>query len=253
MRTSFWLLLLANVILFAFIQQGWVWRAEELLAGHPNGPLVQAQPGLQEEKVRLLDDTPVVPVATLPAPAANPPAAKDAFSSNLQLSLNMSAPAATGAKDQTCLEWGDFSGADLKHATAALSGMQLGNKLDKRQVDQVIRYWVYIPPLKNKAAVQQKVAQLKARGIDEYFIVPDTDPWRNSISLGVFKTQEAAQNFLNVLSTKDVRTARVGARVGKQKATVFILNGVSPATEARLTLLKKDFPGSELKKIPCAH
>jgi hypothetical protein len=250
MRTSFWLLLLANVIIFALIQQGWVWRAEELLAGHPNGPVVQAQPGLHEEKIRLLDDT---PVATLPSPAAIPPPAKLELSSNLQLSLNVSAPAATGANAQTCLEWGDFSGADLKLATAALSGLQLGNKLDKRQVDQVIRYWVYIPPLKNKAAVQHKVAQLKARGIEEYFIVPDTDPWRNAISLGVFKTQEAAQNFLDVLRTKDVRTARVGARVGKQKATIFILNGVSPATEARLTSLKKDFPGSELKKVPCAH
>jgi len=241
MRTLLWLLLLANVILFALIQQGWVWR---------DGPAVQAQPALHEEKVRLLDDT---PVATLPAPAANPPAEKHALSSNVQLSLNMSAPAATRTNTQICLEWGDFSGADLKLATAALSGMQLGNKLDKRQVDQVIRYWVYIPPMKNKAAIQQKVAQLKARGIDEYFIVQDTDPWRNAISLGVFKTQEAAQNFLDALSTKGVRTARVGARAGKQKATIFILNGVSAATEARLTSLKKDFPGSELKNVPCAH
>lgn len=244
MRTSFWLLLLANVILFALIQQGWVWR---------DGPVVQAQPGLHEEKVRLLDNRQNVPVTTLPAPVAIPPEVKQALSSNQHLSLNMSAPSVTGAKAQTCLEWGDFSGADLKLATAALSGMQLGNKLDKRQVDQVIRYWVYIPPLSSKVAVQQKVTQLKARGIEEYFIVQDAGTWRNAISLGVFKTQEAAQNFLNVLSTKDVHTARVGARVGKQKATIFILNSVSPATEARLSSLKKDFPGSELKNVPCAH
>ena len=69
----------------------------------------------------------------------------------------------------------------------------------------------------------------------------------------MFKTQEAAQNFLNVLRTKDVRSAQVGARAGKQKATIFILNGVSPATEARLTDMQKDFPGSELKNVPCAH
>jgi len=241
MRTSFWLLLLANVILFALIQQGWVWR---------DGPVVQAQAGLHEEKVRLLDDTPVV-ISRTPVPT--PPAVTHPLPPNPPLSLATSSPVATRANAQSCLEWGDFSGADLKLATAALSGMQLGNKLDKRQVDQVIRYWVYIPPLKNKAAVQQKVAQLKARGIEEYFIVQDADPWRNAISLGVFKTQEAAQNFLDVLSTKNVHTARVGARVGKQKATIFILNGVSPATEVRLTSLKKDFPGSELKNVPCAH
>jgi hypothetical protein len=241
MRTWFWLLLLANVVLFALIQKGWVWR---------DGPVVQTQPGLNEEKVRLLENLPVVAQrASVPAQpvVSHPPA------SNAPVSMADSTPLATGTNVQLCLEWGDFSGADLKLATDALSGLQLGNKLDKRQVDQVIRYWVYIPPLKNKSAVQQKVAQLKARGIDEYYIVKDADPWRNAISLGVFKTQEAAQNFLKTLRTKDVRTARVGARAGKQKATIFILKGISPATEAKLNIVKKDFPGSELKKVSCAH
>jgi len=240
MRTWFWLLLLANVALFALIQQGWVWR---------DLPVVQAQPGLHEEKIRLLEDKPVAaPRPSVPAPTATTHPAV----SNSPGSMTVSSPDATRANAKLCLEWGDFSGEDLKLAADVLSGMQLGNKLDKRQVDQVIRYWVYIPPLRNKAAVQQKIAQLKARGIEEYFIVPDSDPWRNAVSLGVFKSQESAQNFLNVLRTKDVRTARVGARTGKQKATIFILSGVSSATEARLTSLKKDFPGSELKNVPCA-
>ena len=244
MRTWFWLLLLANVILFALIQQGWVWR---------EGPVVQAQPVLHEENVRLLDDTPVAPVPASRAPAPVPPAVTHPSPSKPPLSVANAPPAESGANAQVCLEWGDFSGADLNRATTALSAMQLGNNLGKRQVDQVIRYWVYIPPLKSKAAAQKKVAQLKARGIEEYFILQDADPWRNAISLGVFKTEEAAQNFLDVLRAKDVRSARVGARAGKQKATIFILNSVSSATEARLTSLKKDFPGSELKNVPCAH
>jgi SPOR domain len=244
MRTWFWLLLLGNVILFALIQQGWVWR---------EGPVVQAQPALHEEKVRLLEDTPAVAVPVSRVPVPVPPAVPQPSPAKPPLSAAIPTPVKGGANAQACIEWGDFSGADLKLATAALSAMQLGNHLDKRQVDQVIRYWVYIPPLKNKAAVQQKVAQLKARGIEEYYVLQDADPWRNAISLGVFKTEEAAQNFLDVLKTKDVRSARVGARAGKQKATVFILNGVSPETEAKLTSLKKDFPGSELKNVPCAH
>ena len=251
MRTSFWLLLLANVILFALIQRGGLWWAEEFLAGHPNEPVAQAQPVLNAEKIRLLVGSQSVPAPASPSPPL--PAAPRPLPSSPQISLNISAPVATRTNAPACLEWGDFTGADLRLATDALSALQLGNRLDKRQVDQVIRYWVYIPPLRNKVAVQQKVAQLKARGIEEYFIVQETDPWRNAISLGVFKTQEAAQNFLNVLRTKDVRSAQVGARAGKQKATIFTLNGVSPATEARLTDMQKDFPGSELKNVPCAH
>ncbi|OGT00762.1 MAG: hypothetical protein A3K04_07410 [Gallionellales bacterium RBG_16_56_9] len=251
MRTSFWLLLLANLILFALIQRGGLWRAEELLAGHE--PVAQAQPALHEEKIRLLEETDSVRAATLPEPVPALPVAPHPFPSNLQLSLSISSPVATRTHAPACLEWGDFSGADLKLATAALSALQLGNKLDSRQVEQIIRYWVYIPPLGSKVAVNQKVAQLKARGIEEYFVVQESGPWRNAISLGVFKTQEAAQNYLNVLRAKDVRSALVGERAGKQKATIFILNGVGAATEARLTSMQKDFPGSELKHFPCTH
>lgn len=251
MRTAFWLVLLANVILFALIQQGGLWRAEEFFAVHPNESAVQAQPPLHEEKIRLLEAPQGMPAPAAPAPAQ--PAVPHGFSSNLQLSMSISSPVATRTYGPVCLEWGDFSGADLKLAMAALSALQLGSKLDSRQVEQIIRYWVYIPPLSSKAKVNQKVEQLKVRGVGEYFIVQDAGPWRNAISLGVFKTQEAAQNYLNVLRGKDVRSARVGERAGKQKATRFILNGVNTATEARLTSMQKDFPGSELKNFPCAH
>jgi hypothetical protein len=253
MRTTFWLILLANAVLFALIQRGGLWWAEELLAGHANDPVVQALPALHEEKIRLLAEPQGMPALVSAASVPTLPAAPHGFSSGLQLSMSISSPAATRTNGPVCLEWGDFSGADLKLATAALSAMQLGSKLDSRQVEEIIRYWVYIPPLASKTAVNQKIEQLKARGVAEYFVVQDAGPWRNAISLGVFKTQEAAQNYLKVLRGKDVRSARVGERAGKQKATIFILNGVSPATEARLISMHKDFPGSELKNFPCAH
>ena len=244
MRKLFWIILLTNVILFALIQKGWVWR---------EGPALHAQPGFNEEKVILLDDELSLPQVPSRAPLPNRPVILPSPATDFPVPDAISSSLATNTNDQLCLEWGDFSGAELKLASAVLSSMQLGNKLDKRQVDQVIRYWVYIPPLKNKTAVQQKIAQLKARGIEEYFIVPDNDPWRGAISLGVFKTQEAANNFHKVLRGKDVRSARVGARAGKQKATIFILKGISHTTEARINSLKKDFPGSELKNVPCTH
>ena len=248
MRTLFWLLLLADIILFVLIQQGWMWQGEQGM---------QMQPALHEDKIRLLKES-ITPIAmtatpaptpapiTITAPPAKPPAA-----------LNISAPVATQsnglAKTQTCLEWGDFSGTNLKLAEISLTGLQLGGALDKRQLEQVIGYWVYIPPLGSKAAINQKVGQLKARGIDEYFIVQEAGQWRNAISLGVFKTEEAAQSFLAFLRTKDVRSARVGERSSKLKMTTFLLRGASHEAEAKLVSLQKDFPGSELRNVPCAH
>lgn len=227
MRTLFWILLLGNIIFFAAMQWG-----GGLIA---NEPLAQAQPALHAEKIRLL-------AAPLIEPVEPPVVAADG------------APAATRPDALVCLEWGDFSGADMKRATAALSALQLGDKLSQYQVEHALGYWVYIPPLENKGAVTQKIAQLKARSVEEYFVVTDAGPWLNAISLGVFKTQEAAQSFLDDLErTKDVHTAQMGERASKFKTNVFVLNGPDAAAIARLTEIQKDFAGSTLKNVPCAR
>ena len=250
MRKLFWILLLGNLAVFAVMQWGWmVWGEQE----------PQAQPALHGEMIRLLDALQSSPAKVLPAPvhAATPVSAPEQVaappvpSSRLHLSMSISAQSEGSYNKLACLEWGDFSGPDLTRAAAALSGMQLGDKLSQRQVERDIGYWVYIPPLKNRAAVNRKVGELKALGVTEYFIVQSAGRWRNAISLGVFKTREAAQNFLNLLRTKGVHTAKVGERASKLKATIFRLNRIDAAAEVKLTALQKDFAGSELKNVPC--
>lgn len=221
MRALFWVLLAVNIIFFTVMQRG----------GWPSGDeqAVRAQPALHEDKIRLLDmreTATSVEAAPVPAPA--------------------------GAHAAVCLEWGEFSGTDLARATAALSALQLGDKLGQREVEHNIGYWVYIPPLKDKVAVSQKIAQLKARGVQEYFVVTEAGDWHNAISLGVFKTQDAAQSFLGNLRTKGVVSAQAGERASKFKVTVFMLNGVDSGTESKLAAMQKDFAGSELKNVPCA-
>lgn len=223
MRAIFWILLAANAILFAAMQWGGLLVADEQTG--------QTQPALHEEQIRLLADLPKsAPAAVLPA----------------------SAPVAAKPDMPACLEWGEFSGTDLARATAALTALQLGDKLSQRQVEYTIGYWVYIPPLADKNALNQKIAQLKARGIKEYFIVLEAGQWLNAISLGVFKTQEAAQKFQDELHAKGVRDAQNGERASKLKATIFRLNGVDDTIGAKLAAMQKDFAGSELKNVTCA-
>lgn len=240
MRALFWILLLANILFFAAMQWG---------GALTNGEQpVQAQPALHEEKIRLLN----TPHGALPAVSST--SAPVMASTDAHVVVAESSPPATESSTPICLEWGEFSGADLTRATAALSALQLDDKLSQYQVEHAIGYWVYIPPLKNKAAANQKIAQLKALGIEEYFVVLDAGPWLNAISLGVFKTQEAAQSFLDDLRrTKDMRSAQMGERASKLKATVFVLNGLDAAIMTKLTEMQKDFSGSTLKNVPCAH
>lgn len=248
MRKLFWILLLANVMLFAGMQRGWLGFGEQ----EP-----QAQPALNPEKIRLLDASQILPAKVSIAPvhltpaASAPVTAAPTPSAGLQMTLSISAPAPASHITLACLEWGDFSGPDLTRAAADLSALQLGDKLSQRQVERDIGYWVYIPPLKNKAAANRKIAELKALGVTEYFVVQVAGRWHNAISLGVFKSREAAQNFLNYLRTKGVHTAKVGERASKLKTTIFKLNRIDAPTLAKLTAMQKDFAGSELKNVPC--
>lgn len=233
MKILVWILLLGNVIFFAVMQWGGA------LFG--DGQAVQAQPALHEEKMRLLDVPHSAPVPALPVSAVAVASA----------SASAPAPAPTNPNNAACMEWGEFSGADLTRAGNVLANLQLGDKLSQRQIEHTLGYWVYIAPLKDKAAVNQKVAQLKGRGIAEYFVVQEAGQWFNAISLGVFKTQDAAQKFTESLRAKDVRSAQIGERTGKFKVTVFVLNGLDAATGSKLTALQKDFAGSELKSVSC--
>lgn len=250
MKALFWILLLVNILFFAVMHWGRSLVSDE--------PVVQIQPPLHEEKIRLLSTPPVAPTPPATAPIAALPASTPAnIPANTPVAAAVPvappAPFVPSPNTLSCMEWGDFSGADLERSTAALSALQLGDKLSQRQIEHSVGYWVYIPPLKDKAAVNQKIAQLKVRGIEEYFVVQDKGPWLNAISLGIFKTPETAQHFLDSLRTKDVRSARTGERNNKFNTTLFVLNELDTATVAKLTEIQKDFPGSSLKNIPCTH
>lgn len=273
MRALFWILLLGNVILFAVMLRGGLGWGEQPY---------QVQPALHEEKIRLQDAPQSAPIKALPVPApasapvstpaqmaaSAPPAsplqaAKPAQAANsapavipapVDKPIPAAKPASATVKQSTpiCLEWGDFSGADLKRATEVLSALQLGDKLSQRQVEYNKGYWVYIPPLENRAAANRKVLQLKARGVREYFVLQEQGTLRYAISLGVFKTQDAAEDYLSELRAKRVRSAQVGERAIKLKTTLFLLNNVDALTETKLIQMRKDFAGSELKNVACA-
>lgn len=240
MKALFWIVLLVNVAFFAVMRWGGLSLIE--------GPQPVAQAALNEEKIRLLNPPSGSSEQAVPGSA---PQAVATLAEAAPPTVKPAGPEPK-ANNLVCLEWGDFSGNDLTRATSALSALQLGNKLGQRQIEHNIGYWVYIPPLKDKAAISQKLAQLKARGVEEYFVVPDAGPWLNAISLGVFKTQEAAQKFVDALRAKDVRSAQVGERASKLKATIFVLQGVDNAAAGKLAALQKDFAGSVINTVPCA-
>lgn len=154
--------------------------------------------------------------------------------------------------DAICMQWGEFSGSDLARATEALDVLNLGDRRSSHEVEHASGYWVYISPLKTHAALDKKVAELKSLGIADYYVVQDAGPWQNAISLGVFKTEDAARNQFDKMKNKGVRSAEMGERISSLKFIVFDFKGLDASIAAKITELQKQFEDSELKPVPCA-
>jgi hypothetical protein len=150
-----------------------------------------------------------------------------------------------------CLEWGLFAGPETGRAEAAIAKLQLPQPLVQRAVATSGGYWVYIPPLKAKAEVDKKIAELKASGITDFFVVQDQSQWRNAISLGIFKSDEAAKSFLAALQEKGVRSATAERRENFLKQIAYYVREPSEAMVARLAELQREFPGTEIKAVAC--
>jgi len=262
MKGLFGLLLLLSMVFFVFMRWG-----GELTGAAKNG---QTLPGLNAEKIKLLEmpqpksmtASAMPPVQlvqvvssavaiTIPLPTLAAISAPLPISAPVAASVPVPKQAEKKAETKTCMEWGEFSGTDLALAETNLAGLKLGERLAHRTVTYESGYWVYIPPLKNQAAVTKKIKQIKDRGVEDFFVVQEPPQWINTISLGVFKTQEAAKNFHLSLKKKGIRTAKVGERKGKLKFTVFVIKQVDTESGAKLAALQKDFANSELKAVAC--
>ncbi|MFA6203979.1 MAG: SPOR domain-containing protein [Gallionella sp.] len=233
MKKILWALIAVNVIFFAVMKSG-------IFEGHPDAPVLAA---INADKITLTITAPSVPVA-VSEPVA--------ISAVLAVSEPvLPAPVAATVATRSCFEWGEFTGAELDKAAAALSKLVPGDKLSQREVDRVIGFWVYIAPLKDNGAVIQKLAQLKARGVTDFFVVQEAGEWQNAISLGLFKTREAAQSFIEGLRKKGVNSAKMGERSSKSKTVIFIFDGLDVKMSAKLAVLQKEFAASELKSVSC--
>ena len=159
---------------------------------------------------------------------------------------------AQGAAAQTaaCIEWGSFGGPDMARADAALAALALPEPTQRRVTD-VDGYWVHMAPQKNKADVDRKVGELKALNVTEFFVVQDPGPWRNAISLGLFKNEDAANAELERLRKQGVRSAIVTRREKFLKQVTFFVRDPGAATVARLTDLQREFPAAEIRATPC--
>jgi hypothetical protein len=223
-RLIFLLLVLANLAFFTWSRFG----APEAAASDP------APAGRQVEPDRL-----VILLATTTVAEKRGGSASGASA------------AADGAPDRlACLEWGSFAVADAPRAQEVLAVLNAGTRLSERRADEVAGWWVYLAPQGSRPAAQKKAAELKALGIEDYFILQDEGPQRWALSLGVFRSEDAAQARLNTLRERGVKTALVGPRETRVEKVWLQLASASPAEAALVRAEARKMAGTEVRACP---
>lgn len=157
-------------------------------------------------------------------------------------------PVKDAGKVQACLEWGVLNAADVAKAEEALASLSLDKRPVQRRVDEAARFWVFMPPQPTRAAAQDKSGELRRLGVQEFIIIQDEPKDRFTISLGVFRSEEAAKKRLDDLRAQGVRTARVGPRDTAVQRVYFQLQNVSEAQSAKLDVIRQGFAGSEVNE-----
>ncbi len=216
MRLIFLLLVLAHLAFYA-----WVHYLRVAVDADAHIQQVQITP----EKIRLLN---------APAPRVQGSAA---------------ANPRNGKAAAACLEWGAFIGPEAVRADAAIAELGLPAAQLKRVAADRPGYWVVIPPLKTRAEAERTAERLKGLGITD--IVLDPPQRRNAISLGIFRTEEAAQTLLSAVQKKGVDNAVLELRENFFRRVVFYVREPDAATVAKLSALRAATPGTEVKAVPC--
>jgi hypothetical protein len=139
--------------------------------------------------------------------------------------------------------------ADAPRAEKALEPLELGTRLAQRRSEEAAGWWVFIPPQGSRQGALKKATELKALGVVDYFIVQDDSEHRWAVSLGVFRSEEAAQARLAALRSQGVRSAQVGPR-GTVAKVWYQVTSVDAPLQARLRDIARQLEGSELKECP---
>ena len=235
MRTLFLVLVLANLALYAAWR--YQWPAD---AGLDRLPLARQ---IEPEKLKIVPSAELAkPPAKKPAPPAAPASTPAAAPAAL--------PATALPAALACLEWGSFTLADAPRMEKALEPLGLGERLAQRRTEETAGWWVFIPSQGSRQAALKKAAELKALGVEEFFVLFEDSQFRWALSLGVFRNEDAAQARLAALRTQGVRTARVGPRELVVPKVWLQVKSVDAATEARLKEIAGKIEGSELRGCP---
>lgn len=242
LKFLFAILLLANGALFAY-HQGHLapWFAEN------REPSRQARQ-LNADKIQLLPRAPSLKEEPAPTPAVEPAVVENDAAPAPDQAVVAVAQAVNGSKPEliACTEVGNFSESDAQGFETRLASLALGPRLSRRAITEGGSHIVFMPPQGSKEGADKKVGELRRLGVTDFFVIQDNAEMRWAISLGVFRTEEAAKKRLAQLGQQGVRTARIGNHNAATRIA-FQLRELDAAAKEQLEKIKADYPAQEIR------
>ncbi|SDK38636.1 hypothetical protein SAMN05192566_1165 [Methylophilus rhizosphaerae] len=259
MKRLFWILLLLNVLVFAYFERDALSPAISSLKPeiHP-GQVKLLSAATLETYPKRSAPTQETSLTASPAPASeatvNDQLASPATDNKAVEKREAAKPAESHkAEPVACYEWSSFTMARVNEAVNL--AQQLNIKVQVNQVvvgqQENVRYWIYKPPLASAEAAQSKAEELRKLGVEDFFIVQDDPKWRNAISFGVFRDEKLADKLMEDLKAKGVRLLIKSARTGSQGQAVVKLQNVTAQQLASLQKSRAQFPDAVVKETPC--
>lgn len=149
-----------------------------------------------------------------------------------------------------CATWGGFSESQVAAAETRLAPLELGVRLSRSETATNTHYLVIVPPIARRPELNARVEELKRAGVTDQFVISDGD-LRNGISLGFFKSEEAAHRHLAYLQAKGVSDAVVKPRPAGNLTVTLQIRDLTAVERAKLEAIAVGHASAELKFRPC--
>lgn len=251
-RALFFILLLLNLLVLA----GLAGLLGERAA--PRGEAERLTNQLRPDSIRLLSaeelaaarDLPAVepppapPVVAEPVPEPPPPVAPPEPPRPAPVAAVPDAPPVPRA----CVRFTALD--DERHGALVAMAREASDALSLSDSTELVpsSWWVHVPPLGSRRDADRKVTEIRARGVNDLFILQEEGPFQYAISLGLFKTEASAQLHLQRLEAKGVTSGVITARGSvlhtlEMRGPADVLTTLASETAARF---------DKLERAPCS-
>jgi hypothetical protein len=112
-------------------------------------------------------------------------------------------------------------------------------------------WWVHLPPAKSREEAERRVRELEELGVRDARVVND-EGWRNAVSLGIFRSEEAANVHQVRMREIKVRNSAIVQRSDLVKFSTIAIAEPTPEAAARIVEIAAGFAGSEVRAAACA-